>query len=355
MPNKILLQAGKARRYREQRRDLDLIRKSGLFDEGWYLANNPDVARAQVDPLLHYLNYGGFEGRDPSPNFNNRGYLEAYDDVKKAGINPLVHYLKYGREEGREAQPRYEIYIDSPYSCPVCDNKVKEFLPLSSHYKDEHDKYGYPYLFDDFETINPAQYQCPLCGASDRDRLYALYLLKTLNINLPPKTISLLDIAPSHSLKKFLRKHPCISYLSVDKYMQGVDLVLDITDMNAIQPESFDIFICSHVLEHVRDDKKALSELYRILKPGGWGILMVPINLKIDRIDEDPSITDIAERWRRFGQDDHIRLYSKKGFVDRTEQAGFVIKQYGIDYFGEDAFFQYGISRKSILYIVRKN
>jgi SAM-dependent methyltransferase/glycosyltransferase involved in cell wall biosynthesis len=82
-------------------RDLALIRASNLYDELCYLANNPDVAQAGVDPARHYLRHGGFEGRSPGPNFSSAWYLDAYEDVKKAGINPLIHYLKQGREEGR--------------------------------------------------------------------------------------------------------------------------------------------------------------------------------------------------------------------------------------------------------------
>ena len=91
----------KIKRNRTFKDDLALIRSSGLFDETWYLANNPDVAQAKVNPLFHYLRDGGLEGRDPGPNFNSARYLDTYDDVKQTGINPLVHYLKYGREEGR--------------------------------------------------------------------------------------------------------------------------------------------------------------------------------------------------------------------------------------------------------------
>ena len=91
------------RRFWAQSGDLSLIRNSGMFDESWYLAHNSDVARTGVDPLLHYYQHGGFEGREPGPDFSSDEYLDAYQDVKKAGINPLVHYLKYGRAEGRSA------------------------------------------------------------------------------------------------------------------------------------------------------------------------------------------------------------------------------------------------------------
>ena len=94
---------------RELKEDLALIDSSGLFDEQWYLANNPDVDPVKVNPLLHYLREGGLKGRDPGPNFWSGWYLDTYEDVRKAGINPLVHYLKHGKDEGRETQPGYTI------------------------------------------------------------------------------------------------------------------------------------------------------------------------------------------------------------------------------------------------------
>jgi|GEM_PF-251322 len=82
--------------------DLTILRTSRLFDRKWYLAQYPDVSQAKLDPVLHYLVYGGFKGRDPSPHFSSCWYLNTYKDVKTARINPLLHYLKYGRREGRK-------------------------------------------------------------------------------------------------------------------------------------------------------------------------------------------------------------------------------------------------------------
>src|SRR5450759_141007 len=151
-----------------------------------------------------------------------------------------------------------------------------------------------------------------------------------------------------------VKKTGKITRRTADLMMDGVDDHIDITDMNCYAEGAFDAFICSHVLEHVPDDLKALRELFRILKPGGWGILMVPIILTLDQIDEDPLLEDIAERWRRFGQDDHVRMYSRNGFVERAEGAGFIVRQYGQEYFGANVFKKHGISDKSILYIVEK-
>jgi hypothetical protein len=90
-----------ARRRLEQ--DRTLIISSGLFDADWYLAKNPDVAEANVEPARHYLLAGGFEGRDPGPQFSSNWYLDRYADVRDSGQNPLVHYIRYGRREGRAA------------------------------------------------------------------------------------------------------------------------------------------------------------------------------------------------------------------------------------------------------------
>lgn len=86
---------------REQKAVKDLISQSQFFDEAYYLARNPDVAKASIQPIEHYLYYGAAEGRNPSPDFDTDFYLESYPDVAQAGINPLVHFLKYGAEEGR--------------------------------------------------------------------------------------------------------------------------------------------------------------------------------------------------------------------------------------------------------------
>src|SRR5215212_4880742 len=88
----------KIRRNLGWKKNLTLIRTSDLFDEAWYLANNPDVARAKVDPARHYLLFGGFEGRDPSPEFSSALYLKIHANARKSGINPLVHFLKYGKQ-----------------------------------------------------------------------------------------------------------------------------------------------------------------------------------------------------------------------------------------------------------------
>jgi SAM-dependent methyltransferase len=243
--------------------------------------------------------------------------------------------------------------LGKKFFCPVCGKNVNEFIPLPDFFKNNAEKYGYLYSFDDLETLNYGAYSCPHCQASDRDRLYALYVSRRLTERYAAN-VAMLEIAPSPPLSEMLKRTGKISLCTADLMMDDVDDCVDITDMTCYADDVFDAFICSHVLEHVPDDSRAMHELFRVLKPGGWGILMVPIILSIDRIDEDPLLEEIGARWRRFGQGDHVRTYSKNGFVKRIEDTGFVVRQYGQEYFGTDQFMTNGIADKSVLYVVEK-
>ncbi len=241
-----------------------------------------------------------------------------------------------------------------PYYCPVCEKKVKAFLPLPNYYHEQLRKQDYIYSIDDAETLNYEHYSCPYCGAVDRERLYALYIRKRFATVDHKVKFNLLEIAPSLPLGQLIEKYGVFIVRTADLLMDGVDDRIDITDMQIYVDGSFDCFICSHVLEHVSDDRKALRELYRILKPGGWGILMVPILLVLEEIDEEPGLTDEGEKWRRFGQNDHVRMYSRQGFLDRIEAAGFNVKEFGCDYFGRNVFRQCAITEMSVLYVAEK-
>lgn len=108
-----------------------VIIDSGLFDTGYYLSKNPDVKNADVDPLEHFLNFGGIEGRDPSPEFDSSWYLDNYPDVKAAGINPLLHFIQHGKAEGRASKAvtqRDELQIPA-LSGEVLIEKVKKPIP----------------------------------------------------------------------------------------------------------------------------------------------------------------------------------------------------------------------------------
>lgn len=212
-------------------------------------------------------------------------------------------------------------------------------------------KYQFPYKLKDFETLSFKTYKCQNCGSSDRDRLYRLYLDKYGRFT---KSSKVLDFAPSTLIDEYMRARAG-GYRSADLLINDVDDKVDITNMTQYKDNTFNFFICSHVLEHVEDDTKALKELYRVLKPGGKGILMTPIINKHGIQDEDPTVVDVSERWRRFAQDDHVRLYEKSVFLDRVKAAGFTIHVYGFWNLGLLSFLRNGIRLKSRLYIVKKD
>lgn len=241
----------------------------------------------------------------------------------------------------------------SRFYCPVCEDAVGGFWPLADMYFNQLVKCGSDLRIEDFETCNFAAYQCSHCGATDRDRLYALYLADRLPAANCPE-FSLLDIAPAAALSTHIKRKYGIRYRTADLFQKNVDDRVDVTAMDCYADNSFDGFICSHVLEHVSDDRKAMAELRRVLKPGGWGIVMVPINTVLDQIREDPQEKSEPERWRRFGQGDHVRVYTAAGFKHRLAGAGFRVQTFDKDHFGAEKMHRCGLSSRSVLYVVEK-
>lgn len=252
-----------------------------------------------------------------------------------------------------KAVPVKKKAVETPYYCPVCKKANVHFQPLPHFYFKELDKNQFIHSIFQTETINLDAYSCSNCGAADRERLYALYFDSIMQ-ELGSKKVQILDIAPAVALTKYLKSFFNFSVRTADLFMEGVDDRVDITDMKSYADESFDVFICSHVLEHIKDDIAAMKELFRVLAKGGWGIAMVPVNLGLKEIYEDFSITEEAGRWKHFGQDDHVRMYSKSGFISRLQSVGFTVKQFDISYFGASTLERSGIHPRSVLYIVTK-
>lgn len=235
--------------------------------------------------------------------------------------------------------------------CACCDHFVKAYFPLPSGYAYMLKKYRAPKRQN--EMLNREEYSCPNCHASDRERAYAIWMKRHLDAAQP--NLHILDIAPSAATRSFIKKNfPLADYKCGDLFMPNVDYKLDLMDMYQIGTESIDFFLCSHVLEHVRDDRQAMRELWRVLRRGGKGICVVPIDLLQQEIDEDPDCTDVGERWRRFGQDDHVRRYSKQGYLARLQEAGFFVKEYNAKDFGYEIMQENALSDTATVYVVYK-
>lgn len=184
--------------------------------------------------------------------------------------------------------------------CPVCERSSRKFRP--------------------FGEVRRNDAKCPQCGALERHRLLWLYLHHRTNLfDGRPKRV--LHVAPEQWLEPRLRRRLGTGYVTADYLDPHVDERVDISRM-PYRDGTFDVILCSHVLEHVPDDRLAMREIRRVLRPGGWAILLVPITA--DRTFEDPTVTDPAERRRLFGQADHVRRYGPD-YVNRLEESGFRI------------------------------
>jgi len=120
--------------------------------------------------------------------------------------------------------------------------------------------------------------------------------------------IKLLHIAPELCFIKKFKRMPNIDYTSADLESPLADVKMDVHDI-PFDDSSYDVVFCNHVMEHVENDIKAMSEIYRVLKPGGWAIIQSPQDYSRQDTLEDPTITDPKERERIYWQDDHVRLY----------------------------------------------
>jgi SAM-dependent methyltransferase len=161
--------------------------------------------------------------------------------------------------------------------------------------------------------------QCPYCGSLERHRLLWLFLQKSTDL-FKKKKQNILHIAAEPFLEKELKKIHGNNYITADLIKPNAMVIMDITKIN-YSNETFDIIICNHVLEHIIDDIKAMSELYRVLKSSGWAVLLVPIR-DMEKTYEDFSITTKEGRTKAFGQWDHVRYYGRD-FIDRLKFVGF--------------------------------
>jgi ubiquinone/menaquinone biosynthesis C-methylase UbiE len=132
----------------------------------------------------------------------------------------------------------------------------------------------------------------------------------------------MLHVAPQRCFESRFRERLGDNYLTADLFDTYAMVKMDITNIEYAD-QSFDVIYCSHVLEHVQDDKRAMREFYRVLKNNGWAILLVPITS--ERTFEDPSIVEPLERLKAFGEEVHVRRYGPD-YVDRLREVGFSVE-----------------------------
>ncbi|UNY97344.1 class I SAM-dependent methyltransferase [Zhouia spongiae] len=190
------------------------------------------------------------------------------------------------------------------YTDPIDGKSFKSFLP-----------YGYGTQRNN--VLSPSTLSL------ERHRLLWIYLKRETNFF--KDHLKVLHFAPEQAFYKRFKKLQNLDYTTTDIESPLADVKADICDLPFANNE-FDVILCNHVLEHIKNDKKAIQELYRVMKPGGWGIFQIPQDLNRETTFEDDSITDPKERARIFGQYDHVRVYGRDYF-DKLRKAGFKVDE----------------------------
>lgn len=192
---------------------------------------------------------------------------------------------------------------------------------------------------------------CPRCRSFERHRLLWLYLSERTDFFT--SELSVLHFAPEYWLRKSFGRLPNIHYTSADLDSPLADLLTDITAI-ARADEEFDVVLCVHVLEHVVDEGRALSEILRVMKPGGWAIIMVPMDRNRERTFEVRGAVSPSERMRLYGKSDHVRVYGRD-FGRRLAEAGFAVKVDNlVEELGGEAARRYGLGVNTDIYLCEK-
>lgn len=217
-------------------------------------------------------------------------------------------------------------------ACPVCGNESTVFLPFGVGGR---------------IRLNAL---CPVCHSLERDRAAWLELSSHGWLEGRPR---LLHVAPEGCLEPRLRQLLGSRYVTGDLVRRDVDRRLSIEEL-PFEDGSFDAIICNHVLEHVNDDAKALTEFRRVLSPGGWALLQVPLDSTRQSTYEDPTITSPRERRRHFGQHDHVRAYGRD-YPKRLREAGFTLDLRSMrEIHSERAMMRHGLDRHEVLHFCRR-
>ena len=244
---------------------------------------------------------------------------------------PSVH-LAYSHLSYLGHQLVSPFYYGNQFTCPICNKSFRKFLAYGA-------------------SKPRANAKCPGCGSVERHRLLWLYLKNKTNFFVDQ--LKVLDIAPVLSLQKRWLKLKNLDYLSGDISSPLAMVKMDITNIK-LPDNQFDVIICYHVLEHILDDKKAMSELLRVLKPGGWAILQSAVDYHRSQTLEDPSASTPGRKEELFGLEDHFRTYGRD-YQNRLESIGFTVKpNHYPEELGEDQIKRYGLIRDDIIYFCTK-
>ena len=255
----------------------------------------------------------------------------------------IKEYRNYQERKKLKSYERDKVfYQGDEVFCPICKSKFRMFAP--------------------FGSIKRKNAKCINCGSLERHRLLFLYLSTKTNVFDDETKIRLLHFAPEKAFYDIFSQKQNIEYIPCDLFPESYNFngkikvqKVDITKI-PFEEDYFDVILCNHVLEHIPDDIQAMTELYRVMKKGGWGIFQVPIGYGYERETtyEDFTIITPKEREKAFGQQDHVRWYGQD-YKDRLKSAGFnVTEDDYVKRFSSDELFQFGLRPSELIYYCKK-
>lgn len=226
------------------------------------------------------------------------------------------------------------IYKGNNVECPVCERSFRKFLSYGSN------------------IAHRDNVLCPYDLTLERHRLMWLYLRDHSDF-FTKENIKVMHIAPEQCFHKTFQKQKNLDYTTGDLVSPIADLHFDLHEI-PLEDDQYEVIFCNHVMEHVEDDLRCMQELYRIMKPGGWGIMQVPIDSNRDETYEDSSITTPEEREKHFWQYDHVRLYGNN-YPKRLAEAGFNVESFDIKkHISTEQLERYRLQKNELLYVVSK-
>ncbi len=259
---------------------------------------------------------------------NNQKLLKRIEELEYQQKKQILHLETLSTDI-------YDNKVIPKKICPLCKSELLAFLPFG---------------------VNPkvrGNALCPNCGSLERHR--ASYLFLTENTNIFEENIKMLHFAPEKVLFEIFSNKKNIEYLPVDLNPDQFYAKEKMDIQNIKYPEdTFDFIYCSHVLEHVPHDQKAMKELYRVLKPDGSALIMVPIKHSSKKTFEDSSVNTPELRSQYYGQFDHLRYYGLD-FQEKLENAGFNVSKDFTQNISIESQKKYGLNLSDTIFYCTKN
>ncbi|MDN3667884.1 methyltransferase domain-containing protein [Echinicola jeungdonensis] len=238
------------------------------------------------------------------------------------------------------------LFQGDKYECPFCGYKSSRLGAFG---------FNLP-VIEEKEIIGSGlrRCRCYRCNAIDRERLIYAYLEHESQFFKENSLPVILHVSPEKHLSKYIQDQKFTQYIKGDLFVGRYSYPADVENMDITEipyPDNyFDLIICNHVLEHIRDDMKAMKELFRVLKPKGKAILQVPISFKLKETYENEGVVNPKDREREFGQYDHVRIYGLD-YTKRLMKAGFLVNEFNLS----SKYTKLGLNLKEKLFIGRKN